>query len=80
MFKCSKKITFEMVTNDQDLDGIPDEDKIKWRLTPTPPFVGVEGEHVHCPVGYHYKKGYPTKYGYVRGFCVRNPKRKFRFR
>ena len=58
-------------------EGIPAEDKTKWKVKPMPPFVEVEGEHVHCPDGYHYKKGYTTKYGYVNGFCVKNPRKRF---
>ena len=76
MFKCSKEITSEMVLNDQDLDGIPDEDKTNWEIT-VPHIIRIRGEHVTCPKGYHYKKGYPTKHGYVRGFCVKNPRKRF---
>ncbi len=65
-----------MVVNKDYWEEIPDEDKTKWKVKPMPPFVEVKGEHVHCPKGYHYKKGYPTKYAYIRGFCVKNSKKK----
>jgi hypothetical protein len=67
-----------MATIDRNLDGIPDEDKTKWEFALVPGIIKIRGEHVPCPRGYHYKKGYPTKYGYVRGFCVKNPRKNFR--
>jgi len=66
-----------MIENEDNWEAIPEEDKTKWAFMP--PFLKVEGEHVHCPKGYHYRKGYPTKNRYVYGLCVKNPKKKFGF-
>lgn len=68
-----------MVDNRDNLEDIPYEDKTKWEVKLTPPFVEVKGEHIHCPEGYHYRKGYPIGNSYVHGICVKNPKKKFGF-
>jgi|ACXJ01.1.fsa_nt_gi hypothetical protein len=56
-------------------NGIPPEDKTKIRVKTH--IVDIDLEKPHCPPGMHYVKGYPTKNGYKRGYCAKNPRKRF---
>ena len=63
------------VNDVMDHERIMKEDKNSWTIKM--PFFDYGGERINCPTGMHYVKGYPSKTGYVKGSCCKNPKKRF---
>jgi len=58
-----------------DYYGIPPEDKTTIKVKT--PIVDISREIPYCPPGMHYVRGHPTRNGYKRGYCARNPRKRF---